>query len=277
MTGEILEKLKTFLIRQNLIPAVFIVLIAFFVFTNLFPKAPLAAGSVLYEKNNHGYQPAVTTQVSNQARILRQVNNFVEVRIQNPPVDLWAPVALFPGHYPLPAQLFLRTEAGKLDPTIPPFVEKKLTVRLADTDAQRAPRQNEVTSVYVLFSLLLLMVSLLVLRSQMIKNTLAVLIACFSLFYTVYAAGLIKTRLESPQSGVVRMLDSIRLGKDVVMRCETPALLEIAQSRHGSKITSCLEANPPADARGYLLRTTPIGGAWRLLAVEGNARLYFKE
>jgi hypothetical protein len=261
--------------RQNLIPACIIALIALLIFTHLFPKAPLAAGSTLYEKNNFGYQPVLTTAVSNEARILRQVNNFVQVRIAQPPADLWAPAALFPRQYSLPAQLFLRTEAGKLDPTIPPFVEKKLTVHLADTQGMR--KQSESSSVYVLFSLLLLMVTLLVLRSQTAKNILAVLIACFLLFYTVYASGLLKTGLESPQSGVVRMLDSIRLGKDVVMRCETPALLEIAQSRHGNKITSRLEAVPQGDARGYLLRTSPIGGAWRLLATDGGVRLYFRE
>lgn len=271
-------KPKELLTAQNIIPAVLIILLAVFVLANLFPKASLAAGSTLYEKNNFGYQPVLTTQISNEARLMRQENNFVQVRIKNPPVDLWAPLALFPDHLRFPAQLFLRAEAGKLNPNIPPFVEKKLTVRIGDQKAPQGMRQENVRpSVHLLFSVFLLLIALMALRSQLAKNLLSVCAACFLLFYTIYASGLMKTSLESPDAGVVRMLDSIRLGKDVTMRCETPALLAIAQSRHGNKITSLLEANPPADARGYLLRLSPIGGAWRLLATDGRARLYFRE
>jgi len=271
-------RLKDILNKQNLIPAGILAFLAVLVFANLFPKAPLAAGSTLYEKNNHGYQPALTTQSSNQVRILRQVNTFVKVRLPEPPVSLWAPASIFPRHYPFPAQLFLRTEAGKLEPNVPPFVEKRLTVRLGDPkDKQGASAPREQTSVYALFAILLLLTALLALSSQLAKNCLAVGIACFLLFYTIYASGLLKTSLESTQASVVRMLDSIRLGKDVAMYCETPALLEIAQSRHGKRIASRLEARPPANASGYLLRTSPMGGAWRLLATDGRVRLYFRE
>ncbi|MDR2734389.1 MAG: hypothetical protein LBC99_07095 [Spirochaetota bacterium] len=269
---------KDLLTTQNIIPSALIILLAVFVLANLFPKAKLAAGSALYEKNNFGYQPILTTKISNEARILRQENNFVQVKIANPPVALWAPVSLFPEHLPFPAQLFLRAEAGKLNPNIPPFVEKKLTVRIGDQQGTQGTRQESVRpSVHLLFSVFLLLIALLALRAQLAKNLLSVCIACFLLFYTIYASGLMKTSLESSDAGIVRMLDSIRLGKDIAMRCETPTLLEIAQSRHGNKITSTLEAYPPADARGYLLRLTPIGGAWRLLATDGRARLYFRE
>jgi len=271
-----MPRLRDFINKQTIIPAAIIALLAFLVFTNLFPKAPLPAGSTLYEKNNYGYQPALTTQVSNQARILRQVDSFVKVGIQNPPVELWARAALFPKHSSLPAQLFLRAEAGKLEPNIPPFVEKKLTVRLGDQSAGERTESSR-ASVYLLFSVLLLLAALLSLRAQLAKNTLAVCIACFLLFYTIYASGLLKTALESPQASVARMLDSIRLGKDVVMLCETPDLLEIAQSRHGNNIASRLEANPSPDARGYLLRLSPVGPSWSLLATDGRARLYFRE
>jgi hypothetical protein len=267
--------LKDFLNKQILIPAGLLALLAFLVLANLFPRAPLPAGSILYEKNNHGYQPALTTKVSNHVRILRQVNTFVKVRLTDPPVDLWASASIFPRYSPFPAQLFLRAEAGKLEPNAPPFVEKRLTVRLGDPKGTSGTREH--TSVYVLFSILLLLIALLALQAQFAKNLIAVCIACFLLFYTIYASGLLKTSLESSHASVVRMLDSIRLGKDLVIRCETPALLEIAQSRHGKRISSILEATPPADARGYLLRTRPAGGTWRLLATDGKVRLYFRE
>jgi len=272
-------RFKDFLTLHNLIPAGFLALLAALVLMNLFPKAPLPAGSTLYEKNNYGYQSAMVTQTSNQVLILRQVNAFMKVRLSDPPVDLWAQASLFPGHSPFPAQLFLRTEAGRLEPNVPPFVEKQVTVRLGDPKDQETPRaKREHTSVYVLFSLLLLMTALLALSSQLAKNILVVGIACFLLFYSIYASGLLKTSLESSYAGVVRMLDSIRIGKDAVMRCETQDLLEIARSRFGKNISALLEAKPEADARGYLLRMTPAAGkAWRLIATDGQVRLYFRE
>jgi len=267
------EKLAT---PHTIIPGIVILILFVLVLANLVPASPLAPGTVLYEKNNFGYQPVATTETSNMVRVHQQAGAFVQIGINNPPAKLWVPAQALAGRYPLPAQLFLRTHAGQLGPTLPPFVEKHLTIRYGQTgDAGTAP--SEQTSVHVLFSLFLLTVLLLVMKSQTVKNTLAVFAGCFMLFYSVYASGLVKSTLESPQAGIVRILDLVRTGRGMAIMCETDDLIKIVQSRHGNNI----EAKPlqamQAGFRGYLLTRTQPGSNWKLLATDGKVMLFYRD
>lgn len=265
------EKLAT---PQVIAPGIVILILFVLVLANLVPASPLAPGTVLYEKNNFGYQPVVTTEVSNMVRLHRQAGAFVQIGINNPPAKLWVPAQALTGRYPLPAQLFLRTHAGQLDPTLPPFVEKQLTIHYGHAND---PATSKQTSVHFLFSLFLLSTLLLVMKSQTVKNTLAVLAGCFMLFYSVYASGLVKTTFESPQAGIIRILDLVRTGKGMTIACESEDLRKIVQSRHGNNIESGLLQTMPAGFRGYLLTRRHPGNSWKLLATDGKVMLFYRD
>ncbi|HOG65337.1 MAG TPA: hypothetical protein PLM00_06960 [Spirochaetota bacterium] len=262
--------------KETIVPGLIVLVLFSLVLANLVPSAPLAPGTVLYEKNNFGYQPVMTTKASNVVRIHKQAGNFIQVQIDTPPARLWVPAQALPGRHSLPAQLFLRTQAGQLGPTLPPFVEKHLTIRYGNDEKPGQPSSQH-SSVHVLFSLFLLAVLMLSMKSQAVKNSLAVLIGCFVLFYSVYASGLVKSSLESPQAGIVRILDLVRTGPGMQIYCQSEDLRTIVHSRHGNNITASPVSAMPAASRGYLLTRSPAGAGWKLIATDGTVQLYYRD